>query len=247
MSAARPIERSSHPLLADSSDMGPILVEPDGGEAISDRAERTTLILVGREELTLCWFRYERGESGPDPHVHRRHSDAFYVLDGELTFELGPDREVKRGGPGTVVIAPPNVVHTFRNESPATARFLNVHAPGCGFDDHMRAMRDGRDETEPFDQFDPPADGGRPLSDAHVGQRRASHDGLTIAEATILSGEHYELPAQPRTTSFWVLEDELTVLAGGESVTGELGACIHVGPGQAHALEGPARAVAVSA
>src|SRR3954454_20339656 len=208
MSAARPIDRSFHPLLADSSDMGPILLEPDGGETISDGAERTTLIKVGRDELTLCWFRYEPGESGPDAHVHRKHSDAFFVIDGEVTFELGPEREPIKGGSDAVVIAPPNVVHTFRNEGPGTARFLNVHAPGCGFDDHMRAMRDGREEAEPFDQFDPPADGGRPLSDAHVEKGRASHGGLTIAATRI---ERAEPAPRAATTSYWVLDGSLTV------------------------------------
>ena len=157
--------------------MSPLLVEPGGGEYTTDRPERSTLIKVGRDELALTWFRYEPGETGPDAHVHRKHCDAFCVLEGELTLELGREREVVRAGPGTFAIAPPNVVHTFRNDSSDTVRFLNVHAPSCGFDDHLRAMRDGRDEPEPFDQHEPPADGGRPLADARVGSDRAATSG----------------------------------------------------------------------
>src|SRR5947208_10703173 len=26
---------------------------------------------------------FRSGEEGPDPHVHRRHTDAFYMLEGE--------------------------------------------------------------------------------------------------------------------------------------------------------------------
>ena len=225
--------------------MSPLLVGAGGGEVISDRDERTTLIKVGREELTLSWFRYEPGESGPDAHVHRKHSDAFFVIDGEVTFELGPDREVIAGGPGTVAIAPPNVVHTFRNEGPATARLLNIHAPGCGFDEHMRAMRDGREEAGPFDQFDPPPDGGRPLSDARVERGAASADGLDIAEATI---EREDVAAVSATTSYWVLDGRLEVeTAGGASVSAGPGDYVLVEPGEPHSLAGPARAVRVRA
>ena len=56
---------------------------------------------------------------------------------------------------------PPEVVHTFRNVSDATAIFLNIHAPSSGFGDVLR----GRGESG-FDQHDPPQDGGRPLADA---------------------------------------------------------------------------------
>ncbi|MBA2384241.1 MAG: hypothetical protein H0V68_06205 [Actinobacteria bacterium] len=54
-------------------------------------------------------------------------------------------------------------MHTFRNASDTTVVFLNVHAPSMGFG---RVLRGGGEEE--FDQFDPPADGGRPLADAVV-------------------------------------------------------------------------------
>ena len=145
----------------------PLLLAPGEGETVTDRPERTLRILADREELTLTWFRYVPGEKGPDPHIHRQHTDAFYVLEGELELGLGPDVQAMRGQAGTLAAAPPNVVHTFRNASNATAVFLNVHAPSMGFGDMLRARRDGREEdVERFDQFDPPADGGRPLADA---------------------------------------------------------------------------------
>src|SRR5436309_5636575 len=145
----------------------PLLLAPGEGETITDRPERTLRILADREELTLTWFRYVPGEKGPDPHVHRRHTDAFYVLEGEVELGLGPEVQRVRGEAGMFAAAPPNVVHTFRNASDATTVFLNVHAPSMGFGDMLRARRDGRDEdAERFDQFDPPADGGRSLADA---------------------------------------------------------------------------------
>src|SRR5918911_5274576 len=92
----------------------PVFPRSGEGETVFDDPRRTLRILADREELTLTWFRYEPGESGPDPHVHRRHTDAFYVLEGELELGLGPGAgEIVRATPGTFVAAPPEVVHTF--------------------------------------------------------------------------------------------------------------------------------------
>jgi quercetin dioxygenase-like cupin family protein len=126
----------------------------------TDRPERTLRILCDFEQLIVTWFRYEPGQEGPDPHIHRTHSDAFYVLEGEVDFGLGPEVTRIPGGPGTFVAAPPNVVHTFRNSSDATALFLNMHAPSAGFGNVLRGGG-----HEGFDQFDPPDDGGRPFED----------------------------------------------------------------------------------
>ena len=138
----------------------PLLLAPGEGETTTDRPAKTLRILGELEKVIVTWFRYAPGAEGPDPHVHHTHSDAFYVLEGEVDFGLGPEVARISGGPGTFVAAPPNVVHTFRNSSDDTAVFLNMHAPSAGFGDLLR----GRNEH--FDQFDPPDDGGRPLSDA---------------------------------------------------------------------------------
>jgi quercetin dioxygenase-like cupin family protein len=55
----------------------------------------------------------------PDPHVHREHTDAFYVLEGELTFAVGPAAERIGVAAGGFVAVPPGVVHSFANESGA--------------------------------------------------------------------------------------------------------------------------------
>jgi mannose-6-phosphate isomerase-like protein (cupin superfamily) len=68
---------------------------------------------------------------GPPAHAHAAEDDSFYMLEGELTF-LVDDEEVV-AGPGTFVLVPPGVPHTFANRGDAVARFVNVHAP-AGFD-----------------------------------------------------------------------------------------------------------------
>jgi quercetin dioxygenase-like cupin family protein len=138
----------------------PLLLAPGEGETVVDRPEKTLRILADLEEIIVTWFRYSPGEKGPDPHVHHHHTDAFYVLEGEIEVSLGPELETVRATPGAFAGAPPNVAHTFRNASDATAIFLNFHAPSSGFGDHIR----GKDIA--FDQHEPPADGGRPFADA---------------------------------------------------------------------------------
>jgi mannose-6-phosphate isomerase-like protein (cupin superfamily) len=116
----------------------PIVLRPGEGEVVSDDPESTVVIKSGRDELAVTESRYAAGESGPGPHVHHEHSDAFYVLDGELVFEVGEDRERVVAPAGSFVLVPPEVAHTFRNEGPAEARFLNFHAPGKDFDRRLR-------------------------------------------------------------------------------------------------------------
>ena len=73
---------------------------------------------------------------GPPPHEHDDEDDAFYVLEGEVTFTVGDENVV--AGPGTFVLVPPGVRHTFSNRSDVATRFLNVHAP-AGFDLRLEA------------------------------------------------------------------------------------------------------------
>jgi len=41
----------------------------------------------------LCFSAYGHKFGINHPHVHHEHTDAFYVLEGELTFETGREAE----------------------------------------------------------------------------------------------------------------------------------------------------------
>src|SRR6478672_9393287 len=84
----------------------PLLTPPGEGEAVTDRPERTIRILGELDELIVSWFRYEPGQKGPDAHVHHHHTDAFYLLEGEVEFTLGPQLQTLTAGPGTFAAAP---------------------------------------------------------------------------------------------------------------------------------------------
>jgi quercetin dioxygenase-like cupin family protein len=63
----------------------------------------------------------------PPPHVHVDMEEAYFVLDGEVTFILAS--EEFRRGPQTFVLVPGGVAHTFGNTSDSAARLLVLHVP----------------------------------------------------------------------------------------------------------------------
>lgn len=65
---------------------------------------------------------------GPPAHTHARDSEAFYILEGEITFET-PTGTVT-GTAGDVCILPVGGTHAFRNDGDTDARALVVVSPG---------------------------------------------------------------------------------------------------------------------
>jgi mannose-6-phosphate isomerase-like protein (cupin superfamily) len=235
-----------------------ILVPPGGGEIIGDSADRRVEILSDDETVHATWSRFAPGRDGADLHVHRRHSDLFYVLGGQLTVRLGVADARVLVAPGRLARVPPLVVHGFRNGGDADLRYLNFHAPGEAFADYLRAVRDGRPFS--YDQHPPPADGGRPPTDAVVGSDGlvAEHGGERIALladvdaigiAEVWSEPGKEAPPQHvhhrHTESYYVLEGELTFTAGARELRAAAGSWVQIPAGLPHTLmstgSGPAR------
>ena len=171
----------------------------ENAEEISAQPHREVHLLAESPEVSVTWSRYAPGERGPDPHVHREHFDAFYVLEGELTFVVGPAAERITAMPGGIVAVPPNVIHSFVNDGNVDACWLNMHAPDTGFAHYLRDLRDGR--RPHFDSFDPPDDGGRPVSDVVVTERHlVVLPELSIAERNGVPGDEEVLPGRVRHT-----------------------------------------------
>ncbi len=118
---------------------------------VTERPGRRATILIAREEIVLMEFEMEPDTDGAGPHFHRRHVDSFHVLEGEL--EVTVAEEAVKVGPGKLVYAAPEVVHSFRNLSVPT-RLINIHAPGMRFDEYMKRM-DAGDDPDPaeYDSF----------------------------------------------------------------------------------------------
>ncbi len=103
---------------------------------------REISLLVANENLSLTYATRPAGERVTDPHVHE-HAEAFYVLEGELTFDVGAERETITVGAGGLVVTPPGVAHSYGTAGSHPARWLIIHAGDGGFAAFMRGIRDG--------------------------------------------------------------------------------------------------------
>ena len=82
---------------------------------------------------------------GPPLH-HHDFDEAFRVLDGELTFQLGDELVTRRAG--DLVFAPRGSAHTFANLADAPARYLLICTPG-GFERMFSRVIAEQDGVEP--------------------------------------------------------------------------------------------------
>lgn len=76
------------------------------------------------------------------PHVHRHEDEYSYVLEGTIGARVG-DRELV-AGPGSYVIKPRGLMHTFWNVGPEPARLLEVISP-AGFERYFTELADADD------------------------------------------------------------------------------------------------------
>jgi mannose-6-phosphate isomerase-like protein (cupin superfamily) len=118
----------------------PIVLDPGQGDALQARG---SVMLFKAVAATTggAFSLHERhlppGGRRPPPHRHTDAQEAFYVLEGEVEFTLGP--EAVRGGPGTFVLVPGGLAHTFGNPGSVPARVLVLHAPAM--DQYFRELQ----------------------------------------------------------------------------------------------------------
>jgi quercetin dioxygenase-like cupin family protein len=109
-------------------------------------------LLAATDDLTVTENELEPGTEPGAPHFHANHTDAFYVLEGELEFRI--DGSPVRATAGTLVVAPRGAVHAFPVAIGSRARFLNIHTPNLDFDGYLRKLNEMRARGEkPDDEF----------------------------------------------------------------------------------------------
>ena len=79
----------------------------------------------------------EPGTLAAPPHRHRNEDEASYVLEGEVTLEIG-DRII-HASPGTLVFKPRGIFHTFWNQGARRARILEIISP-AGFEKYFEEV-----------------------------------------------------------------------------------------------------------
>jgi quercetin dioxygenase-like cupin family protein len=225
------------------------MVEIGEGELLFRREELDATLVVDSEHLAAVHARAAPGWGRTPLHVHARHAEALFVLEGELTLRL--EDRVHRIGPATWAFVPPEVVHTFEVTGETPARYLVLHAPGAGYGDYVRGT------GAPFDQQPPPeyATGDPGLA---IVRRTGGVDGDKIADehdrrSTILVdadeiviSEFLRGPgtrgAEPHVhhhhaDAFLVLEGELTVTVGPGKHVAPAGTLVFFPPDVVHGFD----------
>jgi mannose-6-phosphate isomerase-like protein (cupin superfamily) len=76
-------------------------------------------------------------KGGPPLHLHLHQEEWFYVMEGEVLFQIGGDRKKLRSGES--VLAPRNVPHAFRSVSEGPGRLLIAFTPAGKMEEFFRA------------------------------------------------------------------------------------------------------------
>jgi len=118
------------------------IIGPGEGRILQVLGEAIT-VKIGGEQTDGRYAVFEEVSpvgGGPPLHVHRHEDEVFYVLEGEVEFQLGDQRF--RGREGSAVLLPRNVPHTFRNAGPASSKVLVVVLPArfMGFFEEVDAL-----------------------------------------------------------------------------------------------------------
>lgn len=121
----------------------------EGGETMGQLSAAEAVIRKGME---------------PPPHAHTREDEAFYIVSGQWTFQIGD--EIFEAAPGAFVWAPRGVEHSWTVDADG-ARALILTTPGG----HLEAMM--RPFSEPAATLELPAPPDAMPMDAILANERA--------------------------------------------------------------------------
>jgi quercetin dioxygenase-like cupin family protein len=118
---------------------GKDLTNPIGGAMVVKLRDEDTAGTYSVHDNTI-----PPGSPGPRPHIHRRHEETFYVLEGELTVRVGSRKIVAPAG--SFVVVPRGVVHQPSNPGMQPTRVLLIFSP-AGMD---RFFEEAAEERMPL-------------------------------------------------------------------------------------------------
>jgi mannose-6-phosphate isomerase-like protein (cupin superfamily) len=127
-----------------------MIVRPGEGHLLTARGSAMAFKAVAAQtggDFSLMERTLPAGGRMPPPHRHANCSEAFFVLDGAITFWL--DGEELSGGPGDFLLVPRGAGHTFGNQSGAPARLLVLHSPAMdAYFDELHQLWSGSEPPE---------------------------------------------------------------------------------------------------
>ena len=107
----------------------PTLRRPTEGRTIAVVGDVYRFLATGEETngKYAMWEAVVPPGGGPPPHVHSREEEGFYIIEGEITFQIGDKRLVATAG--IFANMPVGTPHSFKNESSRPAKMLLSVAP----------------------------------------------------------------------------------------------------------------------
>ncbi len=107
----------------------PIVLQPNEGKLLDVLGEIITIKVAGEDTDGLYTILQEVSppQGGPPLHLHHREDEAFYVLEGEYEVQCGENKI--RAVPGSFILAPREIPHTFRNIGSGPSKVLVIATP----------------------------------------------------------------------------------------------------------------------
>lgn len=105
--------------------------EAPGREAFYASGDLYTFLATGEETKQLfSLFNFDVPPGGgPDLHVHGREAESFFILQGELTVQMGDRNNSMVATPGTFIYLPKGRPHSFINRTTTLVRTLSLTTP----------------------------------------------------------------------------------------------------------------------
>jgi mannose-6-phosphate isomerase-like protein (cupin superfamily) len=105
------------------------IVEPDKGRHMAIANDINT-ILATKDDTEGTYSILEIKvfpNGGPLPHIQTREHEGFYIIEGQIVFNVNGKRI--EANPGTFVNVPPGILHSFKNEQDKVAKIIVVLSP----------------------------------------------------------------------------------------------------------------------
>jgi quercetin dioxygenase-like cupin family protein len=123
---------------------------PGKGHAFSAVGDVYRALASGAETgdaYALHEIRVSPGNGAP-PHIHSREDESFFVLEGEVDFQVGDEKITAT--PGTFIQGPKGIAHSFKTNTQLPARILAFITP-AGFENFFKEF------AQPIASFHSPA------------------------------------------------------------------------------------------
>lgn len=107
----------------------PTLKQTTEGQTIGVVGDVYRFLATGEETdgRYAMWEALVLPGGGPPPHIHSRELEAFYILEGEITFQINDQQVVATAGMFANI--PIGCLHSFRNNTDKPAKMIISVAP----------------------------------------------------------------------------------------------------------------------